>query len=195
MFTGIIEEIGEVKALLRRGNISLLTVKCSKAMEETKTGDSISVNGACLTVVKIERGALSFEVMNDTLTLTNLGSLNPGSKVNLERSLKIGDRLSGHFVTGHIDCVGSIVSRGSRDGNLCYEITLPEKFMGYIAPKGSVALDGVSLTVVDKRANLFSVYIIPHTMANTILQSKTPSCKVNIELDILAKYAGATGRK
>ena len=195
MFTGIIEEIGEVRGLMRRGNVSLLTVRCSKVLEDAKAGDSICVNGACLTLVKIERGVVSFEVMNETLNVSSLGSLNPGSRVNLERSLKVGDRLSGHFVSGHIDCVGLIVSRKVKDGNLCYEITLPEKFMGYIAPKGSVALDGVSLTVVDKRGNSFSVYIIPHTLANTILQSKTPSCKVNVELDILAKYAGSTGRR
>lgn len=195
MFTGIIEEIGEVKGLARRGNVSLLTVKCSKVIEDAKAGDSICVNGACLTVVRKDPGAVSFEVMNETLKVTNLGLLNPGSRVNLERSLKVGDRLSGHFVSGHIDCAGVIASRRVKDGNFCYEIILPAKFMGYIAPKGSVALDGVSLTVVDKRGNSFSVYIIPHTLANTILEFKTPSCKVNVELDILAKYAGSTGRQ
>jgi riboflavin synthase len=189
MFTGIIEEIGEVQKVARSGNITLLAVKASKVFQDANIGDSICVNGSCLTVVKKEADIASFEVMNETLKVTGLGLLRTGAKVNLERSLKIGDRLSGHFVSGHIDCVGVIVSRRMREGNLCYEVALPAKFMGYIAPKGSVALEGVSLTVVNKAGNSFSVYIIPHTLGSTILGTKMPSSKVNVELDILAKYA------
>ena len=189
MFTGIIEELGVVKNIVKEGNLSLLEIKASKVLEDTKIGDSVSVNGACLTVVKKDYDYLSFEAMPQTLKLTNLGSLRISGKVNLERALKVGDRLSGHFVTGHIDCTGLIRKKTYVSSNLCFEIAVPAEFMKYIIPKGSVAVDGISLTIVTKKSNTFTVYIIPHTLKNTTLGFKGPSDKVNIEFDILAKKA------
>lgn len=187
MFTGIIEELGEVKSISRRGKVTLLEIKALKVLEGIKIGDSIALNGTCLTVVKKEKESLSFEVMPETLAVTNLGNLKIKDKVNLERALKIGDRLSGHFVTGHIDCQGIIRRKNYIGGNLCFEIAVPQNFMQRIIPKGSVAIDGISLTIVNKKANTFSCYIIPHTLEHTTLKFKGPSDKVNIEFDILAK--------
>jgi len=187
MFTGIVEELGQLKRISKKGNITLINIKADKILEDTKIGDSISVNGACLTIVKKEKDALSFEAMAETLKITNLGRLKIADKVNLERSLKIGDRLSGHFVTGHIDCLGIIRKKSYLRGNLSFEIAAPVKFMKYVLPKGSIAIDGISLTVAVKRADSFEVFIIPHTLKNTTLGFKGPSDRVNIEFDILAK--------
>lgn len=189
MFSGVVEELGEVKRISRHGVITVFEIKADKALTETKIGDSISVNGACLTVIKIEKDVLSFEVMPETLKLTNLGSTRLSEKVNLERSLKIGERLSGHFVTGHIDCAGIIRRKNYINNNLCFEVAIPLKFMGYVLPKGSIAVDGISLTIQNKKSDIFSVYIIPHTLKNTTLGFKAPADKVNIEFDILAKRA------
>lgn len=189
MFSGIVEELGEVKKISRRGNITLLEINASETGEDVKTGDSIAINGACLTLTENKSGVLSFEVMPQTLKVTNLGVLRIKDKVNLERALKIGDRLSGHFVTGHIDSTGIIRRKNYINDNLSFEIAIPTKFMHYVLPQGSIAIDGISLTIVDKRANTFTVYIIPHTLKNTTLGFKGPSDKVNIEFDILAKRA------
>jgi len=187
MFSGIVEELGEVKKITKGGNITLLETKADKVLEDTKIGESISVNGACLTIVKKEFGTLSFEVMPETLKATNLGLLKIKDKVNLERALKIGDRLSGHFVTGHIDCLGIIRHKSYLGNNLSFEISVPAQFLIYILSKGSIAVDGISLTVMRKRFDTFFVYIIPHTFKNTTLGFKGPSDKVNIEFDILTK--------
>ncbi len=187
MFTGIVEELGEVKNISRKGRVALLEIKADKTLEDTVIGDSISVNGVCLTAVKKKLNTFSFEVMQETLAVTNLGGLRIKDRVNLERALKIGDRISGHFVTGHIDCVGIIRQKKYINDNLCFAIAFPFEFSRYIFNKGSVALDGISLTVADKKANIFSVYIIPHTSKNTTLGFKGTSDKVNIEFDILAK--------
>jgi riboflavin synthase len=187
MFTGIIEELGQVQNISRSGNATLLTVKASKVMDEIKMGDSIAVNGVCLTVVQKGKETLSFEVMAETCRITNLGSMKVSDKVNLERSLKIGDRLSGHFVAGHVDCLAVIRKKNHINNNLCFEIAVPLKFMQYVLPKGSIAVDGISLTIAEKKSDTFSVYIIPHTLKNTTLKFKGPSEKVNIEFDILAK--------
>ncbi len=190
MFTGIVEELGEVKKISRRGAITLFEIKADNALKEAKIGDSISVNGACLTLTEKNPGILNFEVMPETLKVTNLGSLKIGDKVNLERALKIGDRLSGHFVSGHVDCAGVIQRKNYINNNLCFEITIPPKFISYVLPKGSIAVDGISLTIQNKKSSTFSIYIIPHTLKNTTLGFKGPSDKVNIEFDILAKSKG-----
>lgn len=190
MFSGIIEELGIVKKISRSGNNTVLEIQADKTLEDTKIGDSIAVNGSCLTLIKKNRDSLSFEVMPETLKVTNLGSFGISDKVNLERSLKIGDRLSGHFVSGHIDCLGLIRKKNYVAGNLSFEIAVPGKFLGCILPKGSIAIDGISLTIVDKKSNTFTVYIIPHTLKNTTLGFKGPSDQVNLEFDILAKKAG-----
>lgn len=187
MFTGIIEELGQVKKISRIGSNALLEIKADFVLKETKIGDSLSVNGACLTVIKKENGILSFEAINETLKVTNLGSLKIMDKVNLERSLRLGDRLSGHFVSGHIDCLGRIRKKGYRENNLSFEIAIPSEFLNYCLPKGSIAVDGISLTIADKKNSSFYVYIIPHTLKNTTLGFKGPSDQVNVEFDILAK--------
>jgi riboflavin synthase len=189
MFTGIVEELGRVKDISRRGNLSLLVIEADKVIEDTNIGDSIAVNGCCLTVVKKEKGSLSFEIMAETARTTDLGALRVSDKVNLERSLKVGDRLSGHFVLGHVDCLGIIRSKGYRQDNLAFEVAAPQQFLKYVLPKGSISLDGISLTIGDKLPGSFIVYIIPHTLKNTTLGFKGPSDKINLEFDILAKSA------
>lgn len=187
MFSGIIEELGQVKRIFRSGKNGRLEIRADKVLEGTEIGDSISVNGACLTVTQKERGALSFEVIPETLKVTNLGSLRISDKVNLERSLKLGDRISGHFVTGHIDCTGIIRKKQYINDNLGFQIAVAPEFIKYCIPKGSITVDGISLTLADIRSNTFTVYIIPHTLRNTTLGFKGHSDKVNVEFDILAK--------
>jgi len=189
MFSGIIEEPGELKRVSKRGNVTLLEIRAKKILEDVNIGDSVSLNGTCLTVISKKGDILGFEVMPQTLKVTNLGVLKINDKINLERALKIGDRLSGHFVTGHIDSTGIIRRKSYENDNLCFEIAVPDKFMNYIFARGCIAIDGISLTIVDKKYNTFTVYIIPHTLKNTTLIFKGPSDKVNIEFDILAKSA------
>jgi len=188
MFTGIIEELGIVKSISRKGNTTVLSINAKRVKGDIKIGESIAVNGVCLTVVKIDGGTLVFELLPETIKLTNLCRLKTEEKVNLERSLRPIDRLSGHFVTGHVDCIGVIRKKTYLAGNLCFEIAIPAEFLKFIVPKGAVSVDGIGLTVVNKRANIFNVYIIPHTLKNTTLGFKGPSSLVNIECDILAKY-------
>ncbi len=185
MFTGIIEELGEVVRLQRIGRNTLLELKADKLSRDANPGDSIAVNGTCLTIVKKHADILGFEVMPQTLRATNLGSLRVKDKINLERSLKVGDRISGHFVYGHIDCVGIIRRKRFIQDNLCLEIAIPTEFITGIIPRGAIAVDGISLTVQSKKNNLLSVYIIPHTFKNTTLGFRRPSDKVNIETDKL----------
>jgi riboflavin synthase len=192
MFSGIVEELGRVKAISRRGKVILLSIEANKVIEGISIGDSIAVNGCCLTVVDKEKTALSFEMMAETARTTNLGGLRISDKVNLERSLKVGDRISGHFVLGHVDCLGIIRSKGYSQDNLVFQVAAPQQFMKFIISKGSVSLDGVSLTIGAKSAGLFSVYLIPHTLKNTTLGFKGPSDKINIEFDILAKRSGTS---
>ena len=185
MFSGIIEELGEVKGIQRIGRNTFLELKVDKISQDINIGESIAVNGTCLTVVKKDNTIISFEIMPQTLQTTNLGKLRVKDKVNLERSLKIGDRVSGHFVYGHIDCLGVIRRKIFVQNNLCFEITIPLKFISRVYPQDSIAIDGISLTVQKKIGNFFSVYIIPHTLKNSVLSFKHPSDKVNIELDKL----------
>ena len=185
MFSGIIQELGEVGRIQRIGRNTSLEVKADKVYQDANIGDSIAVNGVCLTIVKTRNSILGFEIMSETLQATNLGNLRVGDKVNLEQSLRVGDRISGHFVYGHIDCMGVIRRKTFIRENLCFEITIPSKYIAYILAQGSIAVDGISLTVQNKKGNLFSVYIIPHTIKNTTLGFKRPSDKVNIETDKL----------
>ncbi|RJO65302.1 MAG: riboflavin synthase [Candidatus Omnitrophota bacterium] len=187
MFSGIIEELGLAGGIQRRGNIFLLKVKAKKVLDDVKVGDSVAVNGVCLTAVAIDRNSITFQLLAETMQKTNLGSLHSAEKVNLERSLKVGDRISGHFVMGHVECTGLVRRRYQRIGNTCFDVVVPLSFMSYVIPKGSIALDGISLTVAGKRSNTFSVYVIPHTLTHTTLGFKSPSHKVNVEFDILAK--------
>ena len=187
MFTGIVEELGEVRGLLRSGGAAAIKIKAVKTSEDTRGRDRRALNGPCLAVVKQEDGIFVFEVIPETLKDTNLGALKIAEKVNLERSLKVGDRLSGHFVTGHVDCLGLIRRKDYRQNNLRLEIAIPAQFLAYCLPKGSIAVDGVSLTLQDRKANCIDVYLIKHTHTGTTLGLKGPSDKLNIEFDILAK--------
>lgn len=188
MFSGIVEELAEVKNIIRQGRNCLLSIKANTILDGLRIGDSVMVNGVCLTVVKISKDSLGFELLSETFKATNLGKIRISDRVNLERSLRVGDRISGHFVTGHIDCVGVVRNRFFLRDNLCFEVAIPQEFMKFIVTKGSVSIDGISLTVVDKRSNIFRVFIIPHTLRNTTLSFKGPSALVNIEFDILQKY-------
>lgn len=187
MFTGIIEELGQVKNIKRQAKTHRLEISADKIIEGTKIGESICVNGVCLTVVEIKKNLLSFDIMPETFTATNLSLLKVTSKVNLESALKAGEKISGHFVTGHIDCIGIIRRKSYVSGNLGFEIAVSEKFSKYLLPKGSVAVDGISLTIQKTAGNTFWVYIIPHTLANTTLGFRQPSHKVNVEFDIPLK--------
>ena len=187
MFTGMVEELGRVKKIAPRAGVVLLEVSAKKTLPDTKIGDSIAVNGVCLTAVAIGNNFFSFEVMHQTVKNTNLGLFKIGQVVNLERSLKVGDRISGHFVSGHIDCLGLVRRKVLRNGVVELEISVPPAFIRYCLPKGSVAIDGISLTIAAIRANIFTVYIIPNTLKNTTLSFTSPSDKLNVEFDILAK--------
>jgi len=187
MFTGIVEELGKVKGIRHKAGVINLEISAKDILADTKIGDSIAANGVCLTVVSLTNSSVSFEIISQTLETTNLGLLKIGQAVNLERSLKVGDRVSGHFVTGHIDCLGLVRKKSLRNGNIEFEIAIPSVFTRYCLPKGSVSLDGISLTLAECLGNVFRVCIIPHTIKNTTLNSKGSSDKLNVEFDILAK--------
>lgn len=184
MFTGIIEEVGKLSSK-EAGRIK---ISCEKVLEGVEIGDSINTNGICLTVV--EKGADYFkaDVMPETIRKTSLSELKKGAKINLERALKVGDRLNGHIVSGHIDGCGKILSIKAEGNAIMLEITAESRIMRQIAEKGSVAIDGISLTVVKTNSESFYVSLIPHTMAETNLEDKKIGSIVNIETDILAKY-------
>lgn len=188
MFTGIIEELGVIEKIEMSRQPCLLTVKARNIVFDMKRGDSISVNGACLTVVDINKDGFSAEVIMETLTKTTLGALKRADKVNLEASLKMNTRLGGHFVTGHIDGVGSIVRKQAEKGSILFEIEVEERLLEGVVWKGSVAIDGISLTVSDVKPSSFCVYVIPHTTGMTTLGFKDKADKVNIETDILGRY-------
>ncbi len=184
MFTGIVEEVGTVKA----ASSEFLLISARKVLEELKPGDSISVSGACLTVTYLEGEAFQVELMPETLRRTNLGELRPGDQVNLERALRFGARIGGHFVQGHVDGVGRILSRAAERGAELLKISAPRELLRYLVEKGFVAVEGVSLTIVQKGGSYFVVSLVRYTLENTNLGSKRPGDRVNLEVDILAKY-------
>jgi len=189
MFTGIIEEIGTMKSIKRQGHSLVLTIGASRILEDVRLGDSIAVNGVCLTVVSFDSSGVSMDVMPETYRKTNLAALQPGSRVNLERAMAAGGRYGGHMVQGHIDGTGTIRGR-TREENAVVYVIAPERteLLRYIIPQGSVAIDGISLTVVSVEDSLFTISIIPHTLQETILADKHPGDVVNLEGDILGKY-------
>jgi len=188
MFTGIIEERGIVNALSRADNTARLDLKSDICYSDSKVGDSISVNGCCLTLTKKYGNNLLFDVSQETLRVSNLADLAKGERVNLERSLTQGGRLGGHFVTGHIDYAGRLLSKSAIGDFIEFSIDIPRDFKGFLAPKGSVAIDGVSLTVNSVSENNFKAMLIPYTLSCTTLQYKDKGSRLNIETDILAKY-------
>lgn len=188
MFTGLIQSLGTVVEVADRPPGKHLMVRAENVAGEVRIGDSIALNGCCLTVVKASAEAWAFEAGPETLSRTNLGELVPGSQVNIERSLAIGDLLGGHFVTGHIDAVGTVARRhDDRDWTTTW-FRYPASLRGQLASKGSIAIDGVSLTLVDVEAEQFSVALIPHTLRVTTLGRRQVGDRVNLETDLLAKY-------
>lgn len=188
MFSGIVEELGEVKKIVK-GAAPLISVEANKVLGDLKVGDSISVNGVCLTVVRRLKDTFEADVMPETLRRTDLGRLRVGEKVNLERPLKFGDRLGGHLVSGHIDGVGTIVRKIREKNAFLLKISSPAELLQYMVQKGSVAVDGISLTIISAGSKDFEVSIIPHTAEVTTLGIKSVGAKVNIEVDLMGKYA------
>lgn len=188
MFTGLVAELGTVQRLDRQGESYHLTVSAVKVMQNLKIGDSVAVNGACLTVVDMHDSVFTADVMPETVRLTNIGSLHAGDKVNLERTLRLCDGLDGHIVSGHVEGLGTIISRRPEGIANVVEIAAEARLLRYILPKGSIAIDGISLTVTAVTDSSFSVAIIPHTAQETTLGFKGVGDKVNLETDIIGKY-------
>jgi riboflavin synthase len=188
MFTGIVEETGEVVSLERSATGARLSVRAQLVHSDVKLGDSIAVNGCCLTVTERQDGVLAFDLLNETLVRTNLGDLVPAAPVNLERALAAGARLGGHFVQGHIDCPSEVLSLEPSGADRRLEIALPKEFAHLVVFKGSIAVDGISLTIAEVRPESFVLWIIPHTMAVTNLHTRRRGDRVNLEFDLLAKY-------
>lgn len=188
MFTGIIKELGTVREFARHGGMRRLTIESSAIADSVKVGDSVAVNGACLTATKIAGGRIFFDILEETMRKSSFFGLKINDRVNLEDALKAGEPLGGHFVQGHVDCVGSIKRIEKNADSYSLTFSIPERFGDLVVDKGSVAIDGVSLTVGDRSSGTFTVYIIPHTLKCTALAFKRTGDPVNIEFDILGKY-------
>lgn len=188
MFSGIVEVMGTVVELRAEPPGCRLIIREPKIAGETRVGDSIAVNGCCLTVVEADAETMGFQAGPETLSRTNLGDLRPGSPVNLERALVVGERLGGHFVSGHIDGVGTLLERRDHGDWSDYWFSVSAELARQMAPKGSIAVDGVSLTIVESLPDRFSVALIPYTLAVTTLGRLEVGGKVNLETDLLAKY-------
>ncbi|MER7466000.1 riboflavin synthase [Streptomyces sp. NPDC097981] len=188
MFTGIVEELGEVTAVEQLAEASRFRLRGPVVTEGAKHGDSIAVNGVCLTVVETADGEFTADVMQETLNRSSLGALHQGSRVNLERPMALGGRLGGHLVQGHVDGTGEILSRTPSEHWEIVKVALPEHLSRYVVEKGSITVDGVSLTVVEAAADYFTISLIPTTLALTTLGIKKPGDPVNLEVDVLAKY-------
>ena len=188
MFTGLIEEIGEIKSIEKGAKSGKITIKAEKVLHGVKLGDSISTNGVCLTVTEFNKGSFSVDVMAETIRNSNLGKLKPGSHVNLERALRLGDRLGGHIVSGHIDGTGTIVELLKEENATWVSVETTRNILKYIVHKGSITIDGISLTVAYVDEKIFKVSIIPHTKGETTLVLKKIGDEVNLENDMMAKY-------
>lgn len=188
MFTGIVEEVGSLKEISLGSGFGNIEINASKVLEETKIGDSIAVNGVCLTVNKLNDNSFVADIMGETLNRTNLGKLKTGDNVNLERALKLSDRLGGHIVSGHIDGKGKIISIDHKEDGTWFTISADKEILKYIIFKGSIAIDGISLTVAYVDNEVFKVSVIPHTLNNTILAYKIEGSEVNLENDLVGKY-------
>ncbi len=184
MFTGIVEEVGVVAAISDNG----MTVRASKVLEDVKLGDSIAVNGTCLTAVSFTKSEFSVDLSPETMRRTSLGQLTEGSPVNLERALLASDRMGGHIIQGHVDGTGRIMSTKADGDSIIFRVRVPKRLNKYIVEKGFVAVDGISLTVVKRGASSFTLAVIPYTLKNTNLASLSAGDRVNLEADILAKY-------
>ena len=188
MFTGLIEEVGNVEEIRKGSSSAFLTVKAVKVLKDIKIGDSISVNGVCLTVKAVNLSSFSVDVISETLERTNLAMLSAGEAVNLERAMKLSERLGGHLISGHIDEIGIIEEKRWARDSFILRVSISQKIARYIIPQGSIAIDGVSLTVVDCDYHNFTVAIIPHTAQATTLGAKKIRETVNLEADLIAKH-------
>jgi riboflavin synthase len=188
MFTGLVEAMGAVEQLTPRGEAVRLAINAGPLAQGVAIGDSVAINGCCLTVVRVAGDVLEFDAGSETLRRTNLGRLTTGSQVNLERSLRVGDRLGGHYVTGHIDDTGKVDQRIEEGEWATFWFRVPPRLTRQMAGKGSIAVDGISLTLVDVEADRFSVALIPHTLEVTTLGQRKVGDVVNLETDLLAKY-------
>ena len=184
MFTGIVEEVGSVVSISDNG----MTVRAEKVMSDLKLGDSIAVNGACLTAVSMSESEFSVDLSPETMRRTSLGDLSAGGSVNLERALLASDRMGGHIVQGHVDETGRITSIEEEGDSIIFSVQAPERLMPYIVEKGFIAVDGISLTVVKVATSSFTLAVIPYTLRNTNLETLSVGARVNLEADILAKY-------
>jgi riboflavin synthase len=188
MFSGIIEGTGRVVRAERRAGGVKLTLQVPEALRDLPPGSSVAVNGTCLTVTEASGDALSFDAVGATLKRTLLGGAAVGDRLNLERSLRLGAPVDGHLVTGHVDGLGTVAARRPGEGAVYFDIRVPEDLAGQIAPRGSVAVDGVSLTVAETRGTTFTVSIVPYTLEHTVMGDYRPGRKVHVETDVLAKY-------
>ncbi len=188
MFTGIIEEIGTVKSLRIQGSSGGIDIDACRVLESTKIGDSICVNGVCLTVTSIRSGGFTADIMAETARRSSLGRLQPGGKVNLERAMAADGRFGGHFVSGHIDGTGQITELRKEENAVWVRIKAAQELLRFIVEKGSIAIDGISLTVAAVSSSDFQVSLIPHTAKETTLLQKKPGSTVNLETDIIGKY-------
>lgn len=188
MFTGLIQSVGKVRSLNRQGNSATLKIVSELAKEDLQLGESIAVNGVCLTVTSWDDQSFSADVSPETLSCSNLGALRPNMQVNLERALRLSDRLGGHLVSGHIDCVATVRHRFQDQNAIRFEFSVAPEAIRYLVEKGSVAVDGISLTVNAVTETSFSVAIIPHSLEKTTLQHCTEGSKVNIETDLIGRY-------
>lgn len=188
MFTGIVEELGVVEALVDQGDAIRLTVRGPHVTVDAALGDSVAVNGCCLTVAERDQETFTADVMRETLDKTSLGDLEPGDRVNLERAVTPATRLGGHIVQGHVDGTGTVLARTPSEHWELVEVSVPAPLARYLVPKGSVTVDGVSLTVVDVGDDRFTVSLIPETLARTTLGSRAAGERVNLEVDVIAKY-------
>lgn len=188
MFTGIVEEIGKIKTIKKGKNSARLVINAKKVLEDVKLGDSIAVNGVCLTVTEFSNSEFGVDVMHESLRKSSLSTLKNDSSVNLERAMLLNGRFGGHIVSGHIDGTGEIINIKNDDNAIWYTISAKDKIMKYIIEKGSITIDGISLTVANLSESDFSVSIIPHTQEETILKTKKIGDIVNLENDCIAKY-------
>ncbi len=188
MFTGLIQSIGQVRALKQQGHSAQLQISSSLVNEDLQLGESIAVNGACLTVVAWDKSSFTVDVSPETLSCTTLGLLKGNQPVNLERALRLSDRLGGHLVSGHIDCVAVVKRRYVDQNAIRFEFSVPQEVIRYLVDKGSVAVDGISLTVNKVESDMFSIAVIPHSLEMTTLKDCREGTRVNIETDLLGRY-------
>lgn len=188
MFTGIIEELGAVIALRRESNVARLAIQATTVREDLRSGDSLATNGVCLTVERIETAQLWLTMMPETLRRTTLGTLKPGNPVNLERAVCLNGRLGGHLLSGHVDDISTLMHIAGSGEERVYTFSLPQQLAHFIAPQGAIAIDGISLTVVDVTRDSFTVSLIRYTLSMTTLAYCTIGAQVNIEVDLIARY-------